>query len=348
MSDGNNRDGNKNYIEILQHLKADKLEIVEKLSHNKDFQQIKKMSSSLSDSHRGAKGVYNITLDNDVKILYKPHCLITEVNYQLLVNKVMIGCGYPMECYGIVSKDTYGWCEFVDYKSCNNIQELHHYYKRMGIIICVNYILRTNDLHYENIIAHGEFPVIVDLETIMTNVHVKQENSATEKIQEILTDSVLNSGILPHYIWNQPGKIGINISALSGDEGQVCPIQVAKIVEPRTSNMRIEYEYPKSLGKKNLATLDGEFIEPQNFKEDIAEGFCACYDYFTNNQSEVLKCLVLFKDVNVRYLVRDTQQYSLMLRVSYHPSLLQKSEDRELFFYSLFKNVNISDQYRKK
>lgn len=42
MSDGNNRDGNKNYIEILQHLKADKLEIVEKLSHNKDFQQIKK------------------------------------------------------------------------------------------------------------------------------------------------------------------------------------------------------------------------------------------------------------------------------------------------------------------
>lgn len=32
----------KNYIEILQHLKADKLEIVEKLSHNKDFQQIKK------------------------------------------------------------------------------------------------------------------------------------------------------------------------------------------------------------------------------------------------------------------------------------------------------------------
>ena len=75
--------------------------------------------------------------------------------------------------------------------------------------------------------------------------------------------------------------------------------------------MRIEYEYPKSLGKKNLATLDGEFIEPQNFKEDIAEGFCACYDYFTNNQSEVLKCLVLFKDVNVRYLVRDTQQYSL-------------------------------------
>ena len=50
----------------------------------------------------------------------------------------------------------------------------------MGIIICVNYILRTNDLHYENIIAHGEFPVIVDLETIMTNDHVKQENSATE------------------------------------------------------------------------------------------------------------------------------------------------------------------------
>lgn len=338
----------KNYIEILQHLKADKLEIVKELSCNKDFKQIKKMSNSLSDSHKGAKGVYNITLDNDVKILYKPHSLVTEINYQLLVKKVMMECGCPMECYGIVSKDTYGWCEFVDYKSCSSMQELKRYYKRMGIIICVNYILRTNDLHYENIIANGEFPIIVDLETIMTNIHIKRENSATEKIQEILSDSVLNSGILPHYIWNQPGKIGINISALSGDEGQVCPIQVAKIVEPRTSNMRIEYEYPKSLGKKNLATIAGKFIEPQNFKEDIAEGFCACYKYFTNNQSEVLKYLALFKDINVRYLVRDTQQYSLMLRASYHPSLLQKAEDRELFFYNLFKNVNLSDQYRKR
>lgn len=59
-----------------------------------------------------------------------------------------------------------------DFISYNTLHELHKFISVL-IIICVNYILRTNDLHYENIIAHGEFPVIVDLETIMTNVHVK-------------------------------------------------------------------------------------------------------------------------------------------------------------------------------
>ena len=158
----------------------------------------------------------------------------------------------------------------------------------------------------------------------------------------------MNSGILPHYIWNEPGKIGINISALSGNEGQICPIQIAKIVDSKTSNMRIEYEYPKSSGKNNLATVNGEFIEPNVFKDSIAEGFSECYRYVANNKAYIQIYLEKFKNSNVRYLVRDTQQYSLMLRASYHPSLLQSASDRELFFYSLFKYVDLNDRYRKK
>lgn len=337
-----------NYIEILQHLETDKEDIIRKLLDGRRFDEIKYMSGSLSDSHKGAKGVYHITLDNGIKIIYKPHTLECEINYQKMLQEVMDECGLEMRKYAIISRENYGWCQFVNYNTCKNEEELERYYKRIGIIICINYILRTNDLHYENIIASGEYPIIVDLETIMTNKHIKNDDSATEIIQEMLTDSVLNSGILPHYIWNAPGKIGINISALSGGEGQTCPIQVAKIVDSKTSNMHIEYEYPKSFGKNNLATINGEFIDPHVFKDSIAEGFSACYRYIVNHIDYVQNFLGKFRYADARYLIRDTQQYSLLLRASYHPTLLQSAADRELFFYSLFKHVDLDDSYRKE
>ena len=338
----------KNYVEILQRLENDKEDIIQILLDGKEYNEIEFMSGSLSDSHKGAKGVYHITLDNGIKILYKPHTLECEVNYQKMLREAMAACGLEMKEYAVISRENYGWCQYVNYDTYKNMEELNKYYKRVGITICINHVLRTNDLHYENIIASGEYPIIIDLETIMTNRHIERDDTATGIIQDILTDSVLNSGILPHYIWNEPGKIGINISALSGNEGQICPIQIAKIVDSKTSNMRIEYEYPKSSGKNNLATVNGEFIEPNVFKNSIAEGFSECYRYVANNKAYIQIYLEKFKNSNVRYLVRDTQQYSLMLRASYHPSLLQSASDSELFFYSLFKYVDLNDRYRKK
>ena len=48
---------------------------------------------------------------------------------------------------------------------CKNESEVEHYYFRMGIHLFLGYALGATDLHGENIIAHGEYPVIIDMET---------------------------------------------------------------------------------------------------------------------------------------------------------------------------------------
>lgn len=44
------------------------------------------------------------------------------------------------------------------------IEELSRYYQRIGIILFINYLLEGGDIHFENLIACNEYPVIIDAE----------------------------------------------------------------------------------------------------------------------------------------------------------------------------------------
>lgn len=80
-----------------------------------------------------------------------------------------------------------------------------------------SYILNTNDLHEENVIAAGEYPIIIDAETILDNRRRGRTNSAKEEINYILHESVLYSGLLPHYRFSNLGQ-GVDMSAIKGSE----------------------------------------------------------------------------------------------------------------------------------
>ena len=69
--------------------------------------------------------------------------------------------------YDIRSFSDHSWCSIVEYKSCNSQEELREYYKRLGVQLFLTYFLSTKDLHYENIIACGEYPVSVSYTHLM-------------------------------------------------------------------------------------------------------------------------------------------------------------------------------------
>ena len=65
------------------------------------------------------------------------------------------------------------------------------------------YLLRTTDIHYENIIAFSANPVLIDLEALFHNrFHILEQNTAPGKITGIIEGSVRNVGILPNLTWH--------------------------------------------------------------------------------------------------------------------------------------------------
>lgn len=60
----------------------------------------------------------------------------------------------------------------------------------------------------------------------------------------------------------------------------------------------------------------------------------------------LLKIIQQYSELEVRYLIRNTQQYVIVLSSSYHPELLMDGGARNLFFYSLI-NGNLQNENSK-
>ncbi|MGQ7115029.1 DUF4135 domain-containing protein, partial [Escherichia sp. TWPC-MK] len=89
---------------------------------------------------------------------------------------------------------------------------------RYPYLIALCYLLNLNDLHLENIIAHGEYPVIIDIETcFQASVEMENNSIYVDLLRYLEVDSVSNSFLLPKQI-SVGSDDDIELSALSGRE----------------------------------------------------------------------------------------------------------------------------------
>ena len=209
-----------NYIELNERLERDHKKIVEELCFGKDFSKIVAIRTGISDSHKKGKAVAILTFDNGYKVVYKPHSLKLEKAYQYFLENMPMPYKYKLKGYKIIERNEYGWTEFIENKECKSKNEVERYYYRFGMLIFLNYLLSTNDLHFENVIACGEYPIIIDAETALNTHKEIKTLSANDKINLILQKSVLASGLLPYYRFGKAGK-GINMGAINGDRKSV-------------------------------------------------------------------------------------------------------------------------------
>ena len=62
------------------------------------------------------------------------------------------------------------------------------------------------------------------------------------------------------------------------------------------------------------------------------------------NKEELLQISLFLQNLKSRYVTMNTQQYSMLLSASYHPSVMRDGAERETLFYSLWKGRNETEQ----
>lgn len=326
----------ENYVKMIQRFEEDSLAISETFCSGQEFKKPIEVQASISDSHRKGNTVAIITLDNGKKVVYKPRPLKAEKAYQNFICDISSSCRNTLQPVQILDCGQYGWEGFVKAEPCHTMNELKRYYYRFGVLIFANYILNANDLHVENVIAMGEYPMVIDAETILDNKRAVSEENARDLINDTIHESVLYAGLLPYYRFSRKGK-GINMSAINGQGGEEYPILLPRIKDTGTSNMRYEYERPVSQENNNLARLDEAFMDPEGFVNDICCGFSDSYRYVMHHVEKIPEWIDMFSGLEVRHLVQDTQRYSMLLHTSYHPYFLQDGRDRQMLLGCLFK-----------
>ena len=291
------------------------------------------------DIHRGGSSVSKIEFDNGSILYYKPHGLDKDIKYQQLYKYLCEKAGISCREVKCLSRPTYGWEENIENKSCNTKEEIERYYFRLGIHLFLGYALGATDLHGENIVAYGEHPVIIDMETYPGYI-TKNSGSSTEekteiKIREKIMTSVLNTGILPVLTWGT-GNNRVLMSAVNMHGKIRTPFKMPVVKDDKTSNIHIEYEQVEFEIKECIVRLNGEVVNSEEYTGEIIRGFRMAYTEILQNQ-KLRNMLKTFFQGKSRVILRHTQQYYMYLFASFHPDYMKDRKQREELLQVLHK-----------
>ncbi|MED3447807.1 MULTISPECIES: type 2 lanthipeptide synthetase LanM family protein [Bacillus cereus group] len=300
---------------------------------------------SHGDSHNQGKSV-TILQTNSGKLVYKPHNLYTDQWFYDILNVLKEDINIDIPEIPLFTVDDYGWQGFISHKPCTNKEEISNYYYRMGIYLSVFYLLKTDDIHYENIMASGEYPFILDLETIVANkkIHSDEEKeSLMYTFLESITDSVLGTMILPVNYKFSP--FDVDISALSTKEAE-SNIWLSYVIEDAgTDNIRL-IKQPSPLNKKNnKVMLHNKVANPFDFLNSIENGFSHGYDSILKNKHKITEICHsnLVNKIHVRHIPRATSVYAKFLDASTHPTYLRKTETVNMLFNKFKRGTSFTE-----
>jgi type 2 lantibiotic biosynthesis protein LanM len=329
-------------IEFLARLCADWAAIRETLSPDADPGLLVEVQGEAGDLHRGGRAVMIVRFSSGFQVVYKPRSVALEAHFQdLLLWLNERGATPPFYRMRFLDRQEYGWVEFIYARDCDSPDQVRRFYERFGGLLALLYLLEGSDVHYENIIASSEHPVLIDLESLF-QPHLEEllPNPPVDLTEDVLVNSVLRIGLLPQRPWG-PGEDVSDVSGLVGSGGQTST-EVAGWQGVGTDEMRFTRVRAVLQERSNRAKLNGQAVNVPEHADAIVGGFTRVYRLLADHRETLLAAdgpLAAFHADEVRILLRATQVYSTLLQESYHPNLLRNALDRDRFLDRLWMAV---------
>lgn len=315
----------QNSYELITRYITDVKEIEVKL--NKNLGVLKSVSINLGDTHRNGNSVA-VLETNKEKIIYKPRSLRADSIYTQVINLFNHTTSETLKTPSTVDKGDYGWQEYIRFQECYSEYEIKEYYKKMGMHLALVYAFQGSDFHYENIIASGPDPYLIDLETLFQPTLDFTESD--EKQKETSFIDFLNKTVYKSLFFNNtsyPEEENLrNACALSNTHKQL--IEQEEIKNRGTDRISLKKEIQYMETAYNLPSKSGNTIEIFGYEKYFIKGFKKAYDFITKNKTSILNLLNSSKDFPVRIIVRPTHVYASFLSSLLHPKYLEESSER--------------------
>lgn len=305
---------------------------------------LSRVYGGLGDAHKGGKAVLMVEFQGGLKLVYKPRSMAVDLHFQQLLTWLNErGDHPPFFTSRILDAGTHGWSEYVAAGGCDTPQELARFYERQGGYLALLYALEAVDIHFENLIASGEHPVLVDLESLFHPRIVQPDLGNSELLAaDVIDHSVLRVGLLPQRVWSDGERQGIDLSGLGATAGQLTPQAVPYWAGGGTDEMHVARKRMAVGGALNRPTLGAAQVNALDYAEAIVEGFTRVYRLLLERRDELRSedgPLARFADDRVRVLLRPTRIYGELLQGSFHPDFLSNALDRDRHFDHLWGGV---------
>jgi len=328
-------------IEFAERISADWPALTAMFSPDREIGDLEEFHSGAGDKHRDGRSVIILRFSSGLKLVYKPRSLAIDVHFQELLAWInQYSEMPPFRLLKILDRGTHGWIEFVETQGCETQEQLTRFYERQGGYLALLYALQAVDFHFENLVAAGEHPVLIDLESLfhtLADGTGVRESDLERLLGRAMQHSVLSIGLLPQRIWASEKFDGIDMSGLGGRGGQLSPDRVPTYENIGAGTMHFTRKRITMPSSHNRPTLNGQYVAGQDYTEAIVKGFHTVYRLLLERREDFLAGpFARFAHDEIRIIPRPTRMYGLMLYESFHPDLLRDALERDRFFDRLW------------
>jgi len=301
------------------------------------------------DRHRDGRCVLVMRFESGLRLVYKPKPLAVDIHFQELLGWLNDrGLEPPLRRLRVLDRGPYGWEEFAAPEGCAAPEEVARFYTRTGGLLALLYALEATDVHLDNLIAAGEHPVLVDLESLF---HARFEAVAPRKAgdaaERTMGHSVLRVGILPQRSGGDAVTEGYDLSALGGAGGQWTAEPLPDWEGAGTDQIRLVRRRLRIPSSENRPRLQGTEIDTTDILahgDSILAGFTAVWRLLAEHRGELLApggWIDRFAGDEVRAILRSTMSYVRLLQESCHPHVFQTALERDRLFDRLWETAAV-------
>jgi lantibiotic modifying enzyme len=285
-------------VEVLERCRADRRAIGDFFSGKPVADTVADMRPGLSDSHDRGRTVTLIEFDGGRRVIYKPRSGKSESAWFSLLRWMNRNGFHPkLRSTRLLLRKDYYWMEYVEVASCENEAAVRRFYERMGALIAAAHLMKAVDCHRENVIAAGEYPVLVDIDAIW---HV----SPLTKTQS-LADVLYRTGFLPN---SRPASLQSRSSVLG-----------------------------KITTGKHLVWVAGKPVSAARYTNEIIAGFARAWNCILGTPGRRAAFRRIVRRVQSqrrRWIYRATESYGALLQASIQPGPLRSTAARRALITS--------------
>jgi type 2 lantibiotic biosynthesis protein LanM len=323
---------------IIDHFSAD----IERLGATfpLNCRRIDGIILGLGDSHASGETVCFVQV-GDQSLVYKPRSNREALFYGALLEQLHESSGKA--CFNVyspvmVSLKDHCWIEKVENRACESAEDLALFFQRLGAQIALIHALNGIDFHYENIIACGSSPVMIDLECLFTAVMIDlraplAHTRALFKTIKLNGQSVFSSGFVPYTPDSDNDYSGLSRQQnFTGKRKQLVREQRFYRLKP------VEFDNRPII--KHLPVFDGETHSVVDHQEAFFLGYDSAYDELMSRREAVLELLVQHAAaLKTRVLIKNTQRYVDFIAMMLHPRFTQCRAQQELLLATLWSDL---------
>lgn len=307
------------------------------------------LTEGISDRHENGRSVAILEFGGGFKCVYKPKDLKLATRYHRLLDWCnRAGAGHatflPFRGSSVVEREGYGWCEFIAAGDCADRAAVERFHRRAGQLLCLTHLLGGVDFHFNNLIAAGEHPVLIDLESLLHPLFSAEMASAPRSVHAIdhrFAVSVMHTSLLPSWRLDVEAKTAFDNSGLGSVGCGEHRGGSGKWRDLNTDAMRPDDTPGGQPPRKNLPVCGNETVHAGDMREPCLAGYRAMHALLEENAAALLasETWADFRGQPVRFLFRNTLVYGALWQKTLEPGFLRFGVDRSLQFELLARGL---------